>query len=274
VFTIYSRSELRQAQLRADFPRVRTVLGDVADADRLRSAIGATRPRLVIHAAAMKRIPEAEADPEICIQSNVLGAVNVIQACQHAGVPRLVGISTDKAVHAVTAYGASKLLLERLIAAQTGFGTICTFARYGNVLGSNGSVLQLWDAQMRAGEPLTITDPSCTRFWMTERDAVFQIERAAQLFPGEGAVPRAKALGIEEMAFLLYPSARLVATGLRSLEKQHEELIHADERVMDAADGFVVNVGGGQLGQSYTSDRAARLTREELRAMIGEGVLA
>src|SRR5437762_5723777 len=154
-FTIYSRSELRQAQMRQKHPHLRYVLGDVRDAERLYwLAIGHDT---IIHAAAMKRIPECEAQPWVCYETNVFGASSVVRAAQMAGVKRVIGISTDKACRAVTAYGASKLAMEKLFQAQPEGGPVFTLVRYGNVVASNGSVIPTWRKQASEGKPLTIT---------------------------------------------------------------------------------------------------------------------
>jgi UDP-N-acetylglucosamine 4,6-dehydratase/5-epimerase len=161
-FTIYSRSELRQAQMRQKHPNCRYILGDVRDAERLKAAVAGHT--LVIHAAAMKRLPECDAQPAECYATNVQGSLNVLRACQQSGVLRLIGISTDKACAATTAYGASKLAMEKLLCAAPDAPTVCTLVRYGNVVGSNGSVVPLWREQARQGRPLTITDGGMTRF--------------------------------------------------------------------------------------------------------------
>src|SRR6185503_6109463 len=166
-FTIYSRSELRQAQMRMRHPQARYVLGDVRDAERIAAAVAGHD--VVIHAAAMKRLPECDAHPAECYQTNIGGSLNVLRACQLHGVGRLIGISTDKACAATTAYGASKLAMEKAYIAAEG-DTICTLLRYGNVVASNGSVVPIWREQARQGKPLTITNRTMTRFWMAPSD--------------------------------------------------------------------------------------------------------
>jgi len=146
--TVYSRSELRQAQMRQAHAGLRYVLGDVRDYDRLAAAVAGHD--IVIHAAAVKRIPEAEQQPVNCYETNVIGSMNVARACNAGGVARCVGISTDKACRAITAYGASKLAMEKLFQAQAG-GCVFTLCRYGNVVASNGSVIPLWRQQHAHG---------------------------------------------------------------------------------------------------------------------------
>ena len=265
-FTIYSRSELRLAQMRARHPRCRYVIGDVRDAERLTAAV--TGHDMVIHAAAMKRIPECEAQPDECYQTNVIGSMNVVRACQAVGVKRCVGISTDKSCRAVTAYGASKLAMEKLFQAQPVTPTIFTLVRYGNVVASNGSVIPLWRDKAARGEPLPITDKRCTRFWMAPSAAVELIVWAAQAAPGIITVPQMSALSLVEMADIIAPGAETVETGLRSCEKIHEDLIHEDELAEQLPRTYAV--GTGALGTRYTSDTAPRLSRTAFLAMLDE----
>lgn len=267
--TIFSRSELRQAQMRAKYPHCRYILGDVRDYERTAAAIAGHD--LVIHAAAMKRIPECEAQPAECYQTNVIGSMNVVRACIAGGVKRCVGISTDKACRAVTAYGASKLAMEALFQAQTGRPTAFSLVRYGNVVASNGSVIPIWRERAKQGQPLEITDTRCTRFWMAPSEAVQLITYAAQAYyPGVIVVPKMGALPLLEMAEIIAPNAEIHETGLRSLEKLHEDLIHPEETVKEAHGLFWVRQPGGALGHTYTSDAAPRLTRERFLAMLEE----
>jgi UDP-N-acetylglucosamine 4,6-dehydratase len=264
--TIYSRSEYRQALMRAEYPQLRYVLGDVRDHDRLQAAVAGHS--VVIHAAAVKRIPEAEAQPDECIAVNVVGTANTVRACIAQAVPLGIFISTDKACAAKTTYGASKLMGEAIIRATPASPTRFVYCRYGNVLGSNGSVIPLWQEQAREGRALTITDSRCTRFFMSERDAVKVIERAALLDAGEGFVPKMGALNIAEMARLLHPGSDLIETGLRSLEKLHEDLIHPDEVADEYTDHFIL--GRGETGHRYSSDVAPAIAPDALRRMIAE----
>lgn len=264
--TVYSRSELRQAELRQDEADVRCVLGDVRDAERLVAA--AVGHDLIIHAAAMKRIPECEANPTECYATNVQGSANVVRAALTCGVPRVIGISTDKACAAITTYGASKRLMEGLFQQAPAARTTFTLCRYGNVLASNGSVIPIWRRQAAAGQPLTITDRRMTRFWMTERDAVRTIEQAAVALDRHIVVPKMHALGIAAMAGYIAPGVGLFETGLRSTEKLHEDLVSPYELAQDCATGFVL--GSGQLGHAYTSEHAPLLSRAAFLAMLAE----
>lgn len=267
-FTIYSRSELRQSQMRAKHPKCRYVLGDVRDYERTAAAIAGHD--LVIHAAAMKRIPECEAQPTECYATNVIGSMNVARACIQHGVTRCIGISTDKACRAVTAYGASKLAMEKLFQAQPG-PCIFTLVRYGNVVASNGSVIPIWRKQAANNEPLTITARYATRFWMAPSDAVRLIVSAAQQVPGSILVPKMKSLALYEMAHIIAPGAAQVDTGLRSIEKIHEDLLHWDEPSDDIGEHFLIHAGA-RGGHEYTSDGPSdqQLASDQFLAMLAE----
>lgn len=264
-FTIYSRSEYLQAQMRSQFPHARYLLGDVRDYDRLAAAL--VGHDLVIHAAALKRLPECEAQPTECMQTNVVGSANVARACIAGGVARCVGISTDKACAAISTYGASKRLMEGIFQAANGQSTIFTLCRYGNVVASRGSVIPLWREQAARGEALTITDKRMTRFWMSEDEAVDVVERAALLDAGECIVPKMKSLSIIELAAALHPGAPTRAIGLRSLEKLHEDLIHTDEPCFEWEEWFLLS-HEGTTGHHYSSDIAPRLTADEFLRML------
>lgn len=266
--SIYSRSELRQAEMCARYPHCRYILGDVRDYDRMAAAVAGHD--LVIHAAAVKRIPEAEQQPRNCFETNVIGSMHVARACIAGNVPRCVGISTDKACRAVTAYGASKLALEKLFQAQPAGPTIFTLVRYGNVVASNGSVIPLWRKQYADNQALTVTDLGATRFWMGESDAVDLIQQAAGALPGTITVPKMGALTLAEMAQIVAPGAELAEVGYRSVEKRHEDLVHPDEIAADAGDVFLIGHPEGRTGYCYTSDVARRLSRAQFLAMLSE----
>jgi UDP-N-acetylglucosamine 4,6-dehydratase len=265
--TIYSRSELRQAQMRAAYPQLRYVLGDVRDYERL-SAAGAGHD-VVIHAAAMKRIPEAEQQPIICYETNVIGSMNVARACIAGGVKRCVGISTDKSCRAITAYGASKLAMEKLFQAQSDGPCIFTLVRYGNVVASNGSVIPLWHQQAKEGRPISVTKKDATRFWMGETEAVRLVEHAFTMQAGTITIPKMRSLSLEELARIIAPGAELIETGFRSVEKLHEDLVSSDERASETFSHIILSdVGSARL--RYTSYDAPRLTPAAFRAMLAE----
>jgi UDP-N-acetylglucosamine 4,6-dehydratase/5-epimerase len=272
--TIFSRSELLQSQMRGRYPDLRYILGDVRDAQRVSDAIAGHD--VVIHAAAMKRIPECEAMPTECYATNVQGSLNVLRACVQHGVGRVVGISTDKACKATTAYGASKLAMEKAFQATPEGRTIATCVRYGNVVASRGSVIPIWREQAARGEPLTITDYGMTRFWMGINGAVDLVLVGAEARHGEIWVVKMQALPVPLMAKIIVPDAQLKKIGLRSDEKLHEDLVHEGELVGEYGRWFIINPRGEQLlsarrGMVYSSDMAPGLTADEFRAMLTEG---
>jgi len=266
--TIYSRSELRQAQMRQTYGQLRYVLGDVRDYERLSAAVAGHD--VVIHAAAVKRIPEAEQQPINCYETNVIGSMNVARACVAGGVKRCIGISTDKSCRAITAYGASKLAMEKLFQAQPILPCTFTLCRYGNVVASNGSVIPLWRQQAKQGKSISVTKNDATRFWMAESDAVNIIQQAAIALPHTVTVPKMRSLTLAELAHIVAPQADVVETGFRSIEKLHEDLVSSDEVSADAGDVFILNHPHGTTGNRYASYDAPRLTPSAFRAMLAE----
>ncbi len=272
-FTVFARSESRLAKIKRAFPNVRCIVGDVRDRDSVERAIAGHD--VVVHMAAMKRLPECEENAPECIQVNVFGTENVLRACAHQGVQECVVISTDKACRAATVYGASKLLTEGLMATyakvypQTRFHGV----RYGNVLASNGSVVQLWDEQARRGEPLTITASGMRRFWMSPFDAVDLIDQSLLFGSGVICVPMMSALPILKMAQMLHPNRDIVEIGLRSNEKIAEDLLHPYEPVMKESerDLFLIctiSEPRWSTGWSYTSMMAPDVEETVFRQMI------
>ncbi|MBI4396951.1 MAG: UDP-N-acetylglucosamine 4,6-dehydratase (inverting) [Elusimicrobia bacterium] len=243
---IFSRDEWKQWDMEKRFrdPRLRFFLGDVRDKDRLRRAMeGAT---LVVHAAALKQVPLCEYNPFEAIKTNVMGAQNVIDAALDAGIPRVMALSTDKAVNPVNLYGASKLCAEKLFVQGNAYtgprSTRFSCVRYGNVVGSRGSVLPLFLAQRSTGR-LTVTDERMTRFWLTlEQGVAFVVRCIEQMRGGEVFVPKIPSMRLIDMARAVAPQARIDVTGIRPGEKIHEVLITEDEapRTYDGKDGYVV----------------------------------
>jgi UDP-N-acetylglucosamine 4,6-dehydratase len=244
---IYSRDELKQYDLQrtlADDERVRFLIGDVRDAKRLHMAMRGVD--VVIHAAALKQVPACEYNPFEAVKTNILGAENVITAAIANDVPRTLALSTDKAVNPVNLYGATKLAAEKIITQGNAYAgdSPARFAtmRYGNVVGSRGSVIPLFKAQARAGE-LTITDEAMTRFWITLEQAVeFVISCLALMRGGEVFVPRIPSMKVLEIAEAIAPEATRRIIGIRPGEKVHEVLLTEDEsrhaRVLE--DRFVI----------------------------------
>lgn len=231
---VYSRDELKQWELRRELgedSRVSFLIGDVRSRDRLEMAMRGVD--VVIHAAALKQVPVCEYNPFEAVQTNVHGAENVVAAAIAHDVPRTLALSTDKAVNPVNLYGATKLCAEKIITqgnAYAGPGP-SRFAsvRYGNVVGSRGSVVPLFRKQAEQGE-LTITDESMTRFWITLEQAVeFVLSSLRLMRGGEVFVPRIPSMRISDLADALAPDAERRIVGVRPGEKVHEVLITENE---------------------------------------------
>lgn len=266
VFTIAARSESRLASLKHRYPHIRTVIADVRDADAMRKIVPGHET--VIHAAAMKRIPECEAQPDECYLTNVQGSLNVARACELTQVKTAICISTDKACLAATTYGASKLIMESIWRNQPLSTTRFIGVRYGNVVGSNGSVIPLWRQQYRKGQMLTITDNRMTRFWMSPTDAVTLIDSAwNKAMDGEIFIPKMASMSLVSMAEAVCPGAKIGETGVRSTEKLHEDLVHPSENAKEDIGLFRLNARG-ELGYDYTSMDCPRLTPDVFREML------
>lgn len=244
---VFSRDELKQHEMRLagyDHPNLRYFIGDVRDVDRLRRAMRGVD--VVIHAAALKQVPACEYNPFEAIQTNVLGARNVIEASLDAGVQRVVALSTDKAVNPVNLYGATKLCAEKLFIQSNSYsgsgGTRLSCVRYGNVVGSRGSVIPLFLEQRRNGY-VTITDPRMTRFWITlEQGVRFVIRCVEEMHGGEVFVPKIPSMTIVDLAEVIAPGCRVEWIGVRPGEKLHEVLVSDDEArtTIELDDMFVI----------------------------------
>lgn len=272
VFTILSRSELALSRMRLKFPEHRYVIGDVRDFNSMVAI--ASGHEGVIHAAAMKRIPECERQPEECYKTNVIGSANVLTAARWAAADWCLAISTDKACGAITTYGASKLLMEGLFAGDqaTRYSTKPLLVRYGNIVASNGSVIPTWQDCYEKGKYLPITHEDMTRFWMSPTDAVRLVLFRIQVkdYPGI-LVPKMKALSVVDMVHDLFPGAQTVVSGLRSTEKLHEDLVLPNETCQDMGLFYYLLRGReGELGTSYSSETAPKLAPEEIRSMLDD----
>jgi UDP-N-acetylglucosamine 4,6-dehydratase len=232
---IYSRDELKQHAMRIEFeddPRLRWFLGDVRDLERLKRAFH--NVDFVIHAAALKQVDTGEYNPMEFIKTNVLGSQNVIDASIDSGVKRVVALSTDKASSPINLYGATKLTADKLFVAANNYsfsyGTIFAVVRYGNVMGSRGSVIPFFKSLADQGKPLPITDLRMTRFWISIEQAVkFVVDSLEMMTGGELYVPRIPSMKITDLAKAVAPSADLFEIGMRPGEKLHEEMISADD---------------------------------------------
>ena len=285
---VLSRDELKQSEMRAAYPdeRMRWFLGDIRDRDRLTRAFHGVD--YVVHAAALKQVDTAEYNPIEYVKTNVMGSQNVIDAAIDAGVKRVVALSTDKASSPINLYGATKLTADKLFIAANnltqGFGTSLSVVRYGNVMGSRGSVIPLFTRLAREGKPLPITDPRMTRFWITLPQAVqFVVASFDQMKGGELYVPRIPSMHIMDLVEAVAPGAQITEIGIRPGEKLHEEMISADDsyRTIRLPDRYVVQPtvlewwfappGGEKVepGFSYRSDTNDQwLSPEQLRELI------
>jgi UDP-N-acetylglucosamine 4,6-dehydratase/5-epimerase len=243
---VYSRDELKQSEMRARFgdAEVRYLIGDIRDRGRMtRAAQGCD---IVVHAAAMKQVSACEYNPFEAVRTNVLGAQHVVDAAIDAGVEKVIGLSTDKAVNPVNLYGATKLCAEKIIvqgnayAAQSKTRLACV--RYGNVVGSRGSVVPLFREQIKSGR-LTITDERMTRFWITLPQAVDLVLYAMeQMTGGEVFIPKIPSMRVVDLAEAMAPGMPREVTGIRPGEKLHEVLLTADEsrHAIESGDVYVV----------------------------------
>jgi len=230
---VFSRDELKQSEMMARFndPALRFFVGDVRDQARLERAMHGID--VVFHAAALKQIPSCEYNPFEAIQTNVIGAENVISAAIDQGVKRVVMISTDKAVNPINLYGATKLCAEKLFvqgnAYGYGRGTVFGVVRYGNVIGSRGSVIPIFASQ-RASGVVTVTDPGMTRFWIRiDQGVAFAIRCAEIMGGGEIFVPKIPSMRILDLAQVVAPGCKVEFIGMRPGEKLHEVLIAEEE---------------------------------------------
>jgi UDP-N-acetylglucosamine 4,6-dehydratase len=230
---IFSRDELKQSEMHRDIAakNVRYFIGDVRDLDRLRRAMHGVD--IVVHAAAMKQVPACEYNPFEAVKTNVLGAANIIEAAIDAGVKKVLALSTDKAVNPVNLYGATKLCAEKLFVQGNSYagehGTRFSCARYGNVVGSRGSVIPLF-LEQRATGTITVTDERMTRFWITLQQGVdFVIQCLGAMDGGEIFVPKIPSMHVLDLAKAIAPGCEIRYTGIRPGEKVHEVLVSEDE---------------------------------------------
>ena len=232
---VFSRDELKQSNLRLEFSndsRLRWFLGDIRDIQRLKQALHGVD--FVIHAAALKQVDTGEYNPMEFIKTNVLGSQNVIDASIETGVKKVVALSTDKASSPINLYGATKLTADKLFIAANNYsfkyGTSFSVVRYGNVLGSRGSVIPFFKQFANEGKPLPITDLRMTRFLISIEQAVnFVIDSLTKMTGGELFVPRIPSIRIVDLAQAVAPESRMIEIGMRPGEKLHEEMISEDD---------------------------------------------
>lgn len=289
VIRIFSRGELLQWEMQQKFnddPRLRFFIGDVRDRERLYRAMNGAD--IVIHAAALKQVPTCEYNPIEAVRTNINGATNVVDAAIDNGIEKAIAISSDKAVHPVNLYGATKLVMERLFtqanvytgARKARFSCV----RYGNVVGSRGSVVPLFLGQRENGK-ITLTDERMTRFWITlEQGVRFVIDCIGRMHGGEVFIPKIPSMKVTDIADVIAPEAEREVIGIRPGEKVNEILLTEEEatHAKEFDDYFVIepefpfwkkdNFEDGKLlpeGFRYTSDNNSRwLTKDELKRML------
>jgi UDP-N-acetylglucosamine 4,6-dehydratase/5-epimerase len=290
---IFSRDELKQHDMRSaglDHSSLRYFLGDVRDPSRLQRAFAGIT--VVVHAAALKQVPACEYNPFEAIQTNIMGGRNVIDAAIDRGVSRVLALSTDKAVNPVNLYGATKLCAEKVFVQANAYAgaqeTRFSCARYGNVVGSRGSVVPVFLEQRKRGR-ITITDPRMTRFWLTlEQGVRFVIRALEQMHGGEIFVPKIPSMRLVDLAAAIAPGCVVDCIGIRAGEKLHEVLLSEDEarNSVEVDDMYVIQpthpwwkkgnwTSGQQLPQGfrYTSDNNEQwLTNEQLLELIEPGI--
>jgi len=228
-----------------DDDRVRFFLGDIRDKDRLRMALRGVD--YVVHAAALKQVDTAEYNPMEFVKTNILGSENIIQACLESDVRKVVALSTDKASSPVNLYGATKLTADKLFISSNHYaeagGTRFSVVRYGNVIGSRGSVIPFFRKLAKEGKPLPITDFRMTRFWITIPQAVqFVVDSFDDMSGGELYVPRIPSMRVMDLAEAVAPGCDKREIGIRPGEKLHEEMISAEDsrRTLMQSDRYVV----------------------------------
>ena len=244
---IYSRGEFLQVEMRRKFndDRIRFFIGDVRDLHRLRRAF--TDVDLIIHTAALKHVDVCSFNPFEAIQTNVIGAQNVIEAAIDRGVKKVIAISSDKSANPINLYGATKLCADKLFIASNAYsgkhGTVFAVVRFGNFIDSNGSVLPYWKGLLANGETvLPITDPDMTRFYIDiETAAKFVLKALAEAKQGETWCPKMDSYSILELARSISSTAKIEYIGKRPGEKKHEDMIVKDDadRTYEYSDKYI-----------------------------------
>jgi len=294
---VFSRDELKQFEMAQEFSPekyefMRYFIGDIRDKDRLIMAMRGVE--IVVHAAALKQVPAAEYNPFECINTNVIGAENIVQAAIHNSVNKVIALSTDKASNPVNLYGASKLASDKIFAAANHLsgdaGTCFSVVRYGNVIGSRGSVIPFFKKLIDEGvESLPITDERMTRFWITIEQGVYFVLSSIECMQGcEIFVPKIPSMKVVDVAKYVAPHMPHNVIGIRPGEKVHESLISEDEsrQTFELEDRYVIGPSfsqwnkqniknrGGELlpeGFSYTSDKNSEwLNSDSLSQLLDE----
>ena len=279
--TVFSRDPMKQFPIKKEYPNVSFVIGDITDFVTLKNAIAGHD--IVLHLAAQKHIPTGEFNVMQTIDVNLMGSINVAQACIENLVKKVVGISTDKVVHAVNTYGATKYLMEKVFQEYGTMQDITKFnlVRYGNVLGSTGSVIQVWRKMEEETGKIKITDPNMSRFWLTVDDAVdiILLSLETPIPSGSIIIPKCSATTLGALGnFTLLDDTEIDYIGMRPGEKRHEELLGKEESRFAAE-----NMTGDWMllaptttepldGEAWwhNSKDCPQFTKKEILKMIGE----
>ncbi len=296
---VFSRDELKQYQMQRQFPEsaypcMRYFIGDVRDRERLDMAMRGVD--FAVHAAALKQVPAAEYNPFECVKTNIHGAENVVNAAIRNGVHRVIALSSDKAANPINLYGATKLASDKIFIAANNLSghTETRFAvvRYGNVIGSRGSVVPFWRSLIDSGETaLPVTDPRMTRFWITLQQGVdFVLSNLARMIGGEIFVPKLPSVNIVDLAQAMLPDCEVRTVGIRPGEKLHEVMVPRDDarNTLEFEHMYVIepnfqfwnrerymrhNGEGTPVAEDFEYDSDGnpwRLTADELRAILAQ----
>jgi len=289
---IFSRDELKQYEMAQTFsdrqyPCMRYFLGDVRDKERLNRAFSGVD--IVIHAAALKQVPAAEYNPFEAVKTNILGAQNIINVASDQGVKKVIALSTDKAANPINLYGATKLCSDKLFIAGNAYvgkeASVFSVVRYGNVIGSRGSVIPFFLEKRKKGI-LPITDPRMTRFWITlEQGVNFVLESLERMVGGELYVPKLPSMNLMDLAKAIAPECRTETIGIRPGEKLHEVMIPKDDarRTIEYGHYYIIQPdfrfwghrfngnGGKPVAEDFEYNSGTnpwRLTVDEMRGIV------
>lgn len=272
---IFSRDELKQFEMEQEYPvsrypQLRYFIGDVRDAERLEAAMRDIE--FVVHAAAMKQVTTAEYNPFECVRTNIHGAENVVNAAIRSGVERVIALSTDKAANPINLYGATKLASDKIFIAANNMsgqgGPRFSVVRYGNVLGSRGSVVPFYQRLIAEGKTsLPVTDERMTRFWITiDQGVQFVLDNLARMSGGEIFIPKLPSMKIVDLARALLPDCEIEPIGIRAGEKLHEVMVPQDDSRMtiDCGDYYVIQPSFNYWNpEDYMAINEARLVAQD-----------
>lgn len=276
--TMFSRDVMKHHRIKNDYPHIHSIIGDIRDFTTLSNAM--VGQDCVLHLAAVKHIPDSEFNSIDTYEINVGGSLNVCIAAMQLGTPHVLGISTDKSAHPANAYGASKYLMEKIFAeySRLGLSTQFHLVRYGNVLESTGSVIEAWKKSVAAGQPINITDPAMTRFWLSPSQAVDLVLASLEGKSGHIHIAKMPALSIGKLAeYVLGKDYKFRRIPLRPGEKMHETLLTIDEapHAFIYDDHFILPPSTDEVfpyhifeDRPYSSDVAPELTKDDLMDLL------